>query len=170
MPATPRPRPQDALREREMPFIETRQVDRQNRAGVEIDSTTSRKRVTSKRNPFPGETFFMVPTALYETGLARLMRPSQFKRYITLLRVANYNYNEPIPISFSSLERLDSVSKRAARDAHIKLQEFGLILVEKTNPFTYRLIHPNAWENIGPIRPILRKARALQVQAEWRPK
>lgn len=138
----------------------------QNYGARKTDTATARPPL--RRNPFPGESFFIVPIALYETGLARLMRPSQFIRYITLLRVSNYNYNEPISISFSSLERLDSVSKRAARDAHTKLKEYGLILIEKTNPFTYRLVYPNAWEQIGPIRPVFKKGNVLQVQPEWR--
>ena len=118
-------------------------------------------------NPFPGKPFFFVPIALYEKGTARLLRPAQFIRYVTLLRLLNYNYNKPFSVSLSKLEELDGISTRAARDALTKLQEFGLVRVERTNPFTYRLVHPQEWEDIGPIRPTIKRSRSLEVSREY---
>lgn len=141
---------------------------RQMHGGLPQDATTSTYRGSSlRKNPFPGAPFFIVPTALYDAGLAPLMRPSQIIRYITLLRTANYNYYRPTQIGFSDLERLDGISKRAARDAHIKLAEYGLILVEKTNPFTYRLVDPRDWHFVGPVKTTFKRGRSLTVFREW---
>jgi len=124
-------------------------------------------RPPSRRNPFPGEPFFMVPIALYGSGLARLMRPSQLIRYLTLLRVANYYSTIQFSIGFRSLEELDGISLRAARDANIKLQEYGLIRVAKTHPFTYTLTSPSFWEDFGSMRPIFKRDHSIRVQREW---
>lgn len=98
------------------------------------------------------------------------MKPSQFIRYVTLLRVANYRSSTEISINMRSLKELDGVSTRAARDAHIKLQEYGLIRVAKTNPFTYTLIPPAFWgKNSGNLRPTFKKGRSLRVEQEWIP-
>jgi hypothetical protein len=110
----------------------------------------------------------MVPIALYESGLGRWMRPSQFIRYVTLLRVANYRSSTQISIDMKSLGELDGVSTRAARDAHTKLQEYGLIRVAKTNPFTYTLVSPAFWEkNFGSIKPTFKRGNSLKVEPEW---
>jgi hypothetical protein len=109
----------------------------------------------------------MVPIALFDTGLAYLMLPSQFKRYITLLRVANYRSEIRVSMPLSSLEEMDGVSSRAARDAHIKLQEFGLIGIQKTNPFTYTLFPPSNWSDFGNIRPTFKRGRSVVVKREW---
>ena len=122
---------------------------------------------TSRRNPFPGEPFFMVPIALLDTGLARSMRPTQIARYVTLLRVANWRCSTEISIDFRSLEELDGISTRTARDVHTKLQEHGLIRFVRTNPHTYRLVPPCDWCDFGPLRPRF-KTRHLQVRIEWR--
>jgi hypothetical protein len=125
-------------------------------------------RPPSRRNPFPGESFFMVPIALYDSGLSRWMRPSQLIRYVTLLRVANYRSSTQISIDMQSLKVLDGVSTRAARDAHIKLQEYGLIRVAKTNPFTYTLVSPSFWEkDFGSIKPTFKRGHSLKVEPEW---
>lgn len=122
----------------------------------------------SRRNPFPGESFFMVPIALYESGLSRWMRPSQFIRYVTLLRVANYRSTVQITIDLRSLEELDGVSTRSARDAHTKLQEYGLIRIAKTHPFTYTLQSPEFWErNFGNMKPTFKRGHSLKVVSEW---
>jgi hypothetical protein len=138
----------------------------QNRASDAIETALGRP--PSRRNPFPGESFFMVPIALYESGFSRWMRPSQFIRYVTLLRVANYYSTIEISMDLRSLERLDGVSTRAARDAHIKLQEYGLIRIARKNPFTYTLISPAFWaETFGGVKPIFKRGRSLHVQTEW---
>jgi hypothetical protein len=131
---------------------------------------TETARPPSRRNPFPGESFFMVPIALYASGLSRWMKPSQFIRYVTLLRVANYRSSTEYSIDLRSLAELDGVSTRAARDAHIKLQEFGLIRIAKTNPFTYTLVSPAFWEqNFGNIKPKFKRDHSLKVRLEWVP-
>ena len=124
-------------------------------------------RSASRRNPFPGESFFMVPIALYERGFARLMRPSHFIRYVTLCRLANYCYSAPVKMNFRSLEELDGISPRAARDATNKLEEYGLICVAKTRPFTYTLNSPAYWKDFGGLKPVFRQDRSLSVQCEW---
>lgn len=119
----------------------------------------------SKRNPFPGEPFFMVPVALYDSGMSRWMKPSQFIRYITLLRLANYRSNTEVQIGFRDLMEMDGVSLRAARDAHIKLQEYGLILIARTNPFTYTVISPLYWsKKFGNIKPRFKGPASIQVE------
>lgn len=120
----------------------------------------------SARNPFTDDVFFTVPTALYETGLSSRMRHSQFVRYITLCRLGNYRCSTEVRISLAELERLDGVSKRAARDANTKLQEYGLILFERTNPHTYRLVQSFDWNDVGPIRPRFRPG-PLRVEKRW---
>jgi hypothetical protein len=110
----------------------------------------------------------MVPIALYDSGLVHQMRPSQVIRYLTLLRLANYLSTPEISINLQSLEQMDGVSTRAARDAHIKLQEYGLIRVAKANPFTYALISPAYWEeDVSRIRPRFRRDRSLKVELDW---
>lgn len=110
----------------------------------------------------------MVPIALYDSGLCRWLRPTQLIRYVTLLRVANYRSTTEISIGLRSLAELDGVSTRAARDANTKLQEYGLIRVAKTNPFTYTLISPGYWEeNFGKIKPTFKRGRSLRVEQEW---
>jgi hypothetical protein len=96
------------------------------------------------------------------------MKPSQFIRYVTLLRVANYSSSTEVSIDRRSLCKLDGISTRAARDAHIRLQEYGLIRIAKTSPFTYTLVSPAYWENnFGNVKPTFKKGRALRVEEEW---
>jgi hypothetical protein len=121
----------------------------------------------SKRIPFPGETFFAVPTALYDRGLIPNMRPCEVTRYFTLLRFANYRCNREFSATFEDLKRLDGISERAARDAHIKLKERGLIQVNRdTLPFTYTLVSPSSWPNFGPIQPRIKPVK-FSVKNEW---
>jgi hypothetical protein len=138
----------------------------QVRGGHSVSPTLGRS--PSRRNPFPGESFFIVPIALYETGLSSRMSHSQFIRYVTLLRIANYLSTPRFPIDLGTLESLDGISKRAGRDAHTKLQEYGLIRIAKTNPYTYTLVSPAHWEeNLSRIRPRFRRDRSLKVELDW---
>ena len=146
--------------------VENGLATRSIRGGHSVSTTLRRPRST--RNPFPGEHFFMVPIALYDSGLVRRMRPSQVIRYVTLLRLANYRSTPEISIGLRSLQQMDGVSTRAARDAHTKLQECGLIRIAKTNPYTYTLVSPAYWEeNFGRIRPRFRRASSLKVEPDW---
>ena len=145
--------------------VENGLATRSIRGGHSVSTTLRRPRST--RNPFPGEHFFMVPLALYDSGLVRRMRPSQVIRYVTLLRLANYRSTSEISIGLRSLQQMDGVSTRAARDAHIKLQDYGLIRVAKANPFTYALISPAYWEeDVSRIRPRFRRDRSLKVELD----
>jgi hypothetical protein len=122
----------------------------------------------SLRNPFPDRVgFFMVPLAVYDTGLVAQMKPSEALRYVTLCRVTNYNYTKPIRMSLEKLGHLDGVSERAAWYIHRRLQEWGLILIEKTSPFTYRLVvQPEDWhlDRFPLLKPRLVRRAGLSVE------
>lgn len=100
------------------------------------------------RNPFPHEPFYCVPIKLHECGMARELTGSQFKRYSTLLRLANYHKKTHFRTTLKELEKLDGVSPRRAHDVHPKLEERGLVLIEtKTNPYTYVVLLPSEWRD-----------------------
>ena len=127
----------------------------------------------SKRgHPFPGDHFFTVPLRLYESGFAAHLTGSQFKRYITLLRFANYNYGSTkFQADLKDLEEMDGVSPRSALEVHTKLQEFSLIQIDKrTRPFTYTLWEPSLWEppQTLKVRQFKRTDR-IRVKTEFRP-
>ena len=101
------------------------------------------------RNPFPDEYFFAVPLRLLDGGIVRMMSGSEFKRYMTLLRKSNYRYgSHRIQCSLEELEKLDGVSVRRAWCVNRKLQERGLVQVEKTKPTTYILVLPTCWPEV----------------------
>ncbi len=101
-----------------------------------------------RRNPFPDEYFFAVPLCLLDRGLVRVMSGSEFKRYLTLLRKSNYQYgSHRIQCSLEDLEKLDGVSVRRAWCVNRKLQERGLVQIEKTKPTTYILVPPACWSH-----------------------
>jgi hypothetical protein len=104
-------------------------------------------KATRDRNVFPEEHFFTVPLKLYDSGLAARLSGSQFKRYLTFLRLANYNYSpEKIKVDLKELEDLDGVSARSGFEVHTKLQELGVLTVDKsTRPFGYTLWKPCIW-------------------------
>ena len=78
-----------------------------------------------------------------------MMSGSEFKRYMTLLRKSNYRYgSHRIQCSLDELEKLDGVSVRRAWCVNRKLQERGLIQVEKTKPTTYILVPPACWPEV----------------------
>jgi|SRR5215831_21045740 len=123
----------------------------------------SQSRRERRRNIFDAH-FFTVPIALFDMGIARGMKPSHFIRYVTLCRVANWSSSEEISIALRNLEELDGVAPRTARQAHGKLQEFGMIRITKTKPFTYRLVtSPELWEQCSWIKPSLTCSFALRV-------
>ncbi len=101
------------------------------------------------RNPFPDEPFFAFPLCLLDSGLDRMMSGSEFKRYLTLLRLSNYKYGTRIiQRSLKELEKLDGVSERRAWQVNGKLKERGLVQVEKTKPTTYILVPPACWPDV----------------------
>jgi hypothetical protein len=103
------------------------------------------------RNPFPAHHFFPVPIRLYDDKWAAWMGFSEFKRYLTLLRLANYSYGSTeIRRGLKELEELDGVSTRSAWRVHRRLQEAGLIRIRKTRPQTFVLVDPLDW----PLPPV----------------
>lgn len=128
-------------------------------------SAPSRK---SLRNPFPdGVGFFMVPFAIFDTGLVAQMKRSESTRYFTLCRVTNFNYTKPVRISLENLRQLDGVAERTAWHVHRRLHEWGLILIEKTSPFTYRLVvNPKDWhlDRFPLLKPTLVRRADLSVE------
>lgn len=120
------------------------------------------------RNPFPDAHFFIVPLRLYESGLAARMSGSEFKRYVSLLRLANYSYgSREVQVDLKSLETLDGVSPRRAWFVHLKLEERGLIQVKKTRPATYELVHPDCWPECTGEQPRLQRVNSsLRVENE----
>jgi hypothetical protein len=91
------------------------------------------------RNPFPDSFFFPVPLRLFDDGVARTMSGAELKRYLTLLRVANFQYGKKsIRLGLDALAMFDGVSPRSAWLVHRKLQERGLITIERTRSRTAR--------------------------------
>lgn len=89
-----------------------------------------------------------MPIKLHDCGLARELTGSEFKRYGTLLRLANYYRRLDFRATLKKLEDLDGLSPRRAHEVHPRLEERGLILVErKTNPYTYVLLQPSEWRD-----------------------
>lgn len=100
------------------------------------------------RNPFPAEPFCCIPIKLHDCGLARELTPAQFKRYCTFLRLANYHKRTEVRATLEELERLDGVCPRRAHEIHPKLQEHGMIFIERnTSPYTYALLLPSEWRD-----------------------
>jgi hypothetical protein len=100
------------------------------------------------RIPFPSEPFFSIPIKLYECGLARELTSSEFKRYATLSRLANFSKRNEFKRTLEQLEVLDGISARRAHEIHPRLEERRMIIVERnTNPYTYVLLHPSEWRD-----------------------
>jgi hypothetical protein len=100
------------------------------------------------RNPFPQEPFVCVPLKLFECGLARKLKPSEFKRYVTLLRCANYHKRLSFRATLGELEKLDGISSRRAHEIHPRLEEHRMLVVERdTNPYTYAVLLPSEWRD-----------------------
>jgi len=100
------------------------------------------------RNPFPDEPFYCVPIKLHDCGLARELTASQFKRYSTFLRLANYYKRNSFRATLPELEKLDGISPRRAHEIHPHLEERGMVLIERnTNPYTYVVLLPSEWRD-----------------------
>ena len=127
-----------------------------------------------RRYPFHDEPFFAVPLCLLDRGLVRVMSGSEFKRYLTLLRLSNYKYGTRIiQRSLKELEKLDGVSVRRAWQVNGKLQERGLITVENTKPTTYILVPPACWPDVDETGAYLppsqvKSAKAAPEPPHWR--
>lgn len=123
------------------------------------------------RNPFPEEHFFSMPLKLYQSGLAAHMSGSEFKRYCTLLRLSNYNYGAAeVEMDQQQLAKLDGVSARTGFTVHTRLEEYGLISVDRqSKPFTYRLISPSVWPDQTFKRHKLKRRGRVQVETKYSP-
>jgi hypothetical protein len=133
--------------------------------GISAPTPKRQTRRGARRNIFEGTYFFTVPIALIDLGIARVMKPSHFIRYVTLCRVANWSSSEEIVITSKELSGLDGVAPRTARQAHGKLQEYGMICITKTRPFTYRLVTlPELWKSHSWIKPRLTRSFAARVE------
>lgn len=123
------------------------------------------------RYPFhDGSFFFLLPLDLIDSGLAALMTGAEYKRYVSYLRLSNFDYgNVEIRVSFEQLARMDGISPRRARDITVKLQERGLIAFTRTKPLTVILIPPSCWPEAVNRRPVLRRA-GLKVRTQAGPK
>ena len=117
------------------------------------------------RNPFPGTLFFTLPIRLYDDGYVRDMRGAEFKRLLTLYRLANFKYGKTeFQTSLQELQKLDGVSPRCAFLINTRLKERGLILVNKrTKPFTYTLVSPDLWPAPDRTLTFGRKGKKLDV-------
>ncbi len=105
-----------------------------------------KRRHRHARNPFPDIYFFPVPLDFFEKGLVASMSGSEVKRYLTLLRLANYHYGRrEIRKSLRELKDLDGLSERRAFHVNAKLLEHGLVDIKNTSPITYVLRHPDSW-------------------------
>ncbi len=104
--------------------------------------------MSNGRNIFRGEPFYCVATKLYDCGLASELTSTEFKRYNTLARLANYHKRNEFRATLPELERLDGISTRRAHEVHPRLEEHGMILVERnTNPYTYVVLQTSEWKN-----------------------
>ena len=100
------------------------------------------------RNPFPSEAFFCVPIKLHDCGLARSLTPAQYKRYCTFLRLANYYKRHQFRATLPALEELDGICARRAHEIHPKLEERGMMLIERDkNPYVYVVLLPSEWRD-----------------------
>jgi hypothetical protein len=116
------------------------------------------------RKPLGDTHYFSVPIAPYETGLARCLRPAEFKRYCTLLRVGNYYCGSDTVVSdLRELRKLDGLSERARWRINRKLEEYGLIQVLSGRPLTYLLRRPEVWRPPRNYGPKITQASPLKV-------
>lgn len=117
---------------------------------------TGRRKSPSGRNPFPGEPFFIVPIKLYDSGLVKNLTGNEHKRYNTFLRLANYKKQRNFKTTLPELEEHDGVSPRRAHEVHARLQERGMLIVDRsTSPYTYQLTFPTEWHERGKTKPIV---------------
>jgi hypothetical protein len=132
-------------------------------SGTGQANPANRKRFTP-RKPLGDTPYFSVPIALYETGLARCLRPAEFKRYCTLLRVGNYHFGaSTLTADLRELRKLDRISERASWLINRRLEEYGLIQILRTRPFTYLLRRPESWRPPGNYGPKITQASPLKV-------
>lgn len=127
-------------------------------------STALGPRTRIPRWPFHGENFFLLPLLLYERGYAARMSGSEFKRYVTLLRLSNFEYGKEIVyLTAKELALLDGVAPRTARQVHAKLHELGLLRKGEKNPRAHALVHPWCWPDLEGPKPRLQRNESGKV-------
>ena len=101
------------------------------------------------RNPVGGR-WFPVSIELIDSGLLREMGGAEYKRYSTLLRIANFLGKGSFSASTAQLEKYDGISERQTFRVNAKLQERGLVTIDRTkNPYRYTLQLPSEWHKPG---------------------
>src|SRR5580692_2475063 len=92
--------------------------------------------------------WYAVPTELFDSGLVACLNPSWVVRYLTLLRLSNYQFGARVIIaSHSELAKLDGVSPRTAFecDRHLYQDGFNLLKIKNLNGGSrrvYQLVDP----------------------------
>jgi hypothetical protein len=118
-----------------------------------------------RRNPLGDTPFYPAPFALYDLGLARYMKATEFKRYQTLLRLGNYDFgHDIIQADLRELEKLDGIAPRTGRRINTRLGEYGLVKVLPTHPRTYILLRPKSWRAPEPHGPRIAQKEPLIVR------
>ncbi len=143
------------------------------RASTSVKSVSERGRKLSgrwhKRGPFPDVHFFKVYLPLYDTGLIRVLSGSATKRFLTLLRLSNYQYGrQEIRIGLKELRDWDGVSDRHAFHVNAKLLEYGLVEIKETRPMTYVLKHPDTL-SVPPHKSGPHASRPAEASSEFMP-
>ena len=103
------------------------------------------------------------------------MRPSWVVRYLTLLRLSNYQFGaRAITASLSELAKLDGVSPRAAFecDRHLYQDGFNLLRIQNLNGGgcrVYQLVDPKDWRVSGLLKPKILATNPLKLKPQNQP-
>jgi hypothetical protein len=123
-----------------------------------------------RRRGFEGM-WFSVRSELFDSGLAAQLRPTWIVRYLTLLRLSNFEFGaRVITASLSELAKLDGVSPRAAFecDRHLYQDGFNLLRIQNLNAGgrrVYQLVDPKDWKVSGLLRPEILATNPLKLKA-----
>jgi hypothetical protein len=132
----------------------------------EPNATDGRRQGKWRPRKSLGDTpFYAAPLAIYDVGLAKYMKPTDFKRYQTLLRLGNYNYgSNVVRADLRELEKLDGIAPRTGREINIRLAGYGLVQVLKTHPRSYVLLRPDSWKPPKSHAPRITQGNPLKVK------
>jgi len=103
------------------------------------------------------------------------LRPSWVVRYLTLLRLSNYQFGaRAITASLSELAKLDGVSPRAAFecDRHLYQDGFNLLRIQNLNGGgcrVYQLVDPKDWRVSGLLKPKILATNPLKLKPQNQP-
>lgn len=97
------------------------------------------------------------------------MGPSEFKRYVTLVRIANFLGRSDFSVSLEQLESYDGVSARRSHEINARLGERGLVALDRSrNPYRYFLNQSCDWAKPG-VRMEIRRGRQIQMEKKVMP-